>query len=179
MGGKQHRQQRHVGKKPSEALAARTQTSCHVGHLHSTTSFQGAIHRGIPEKGRPGVLYCRPICERNVGSEGSSPSISRRYSQTKLVEREHCMRYRSYINWLIDVICSSTPPEQESGALGCHPIEWPIELKGEPAQDEPAHVDRLLQAAAYRWVPADGCKRRELASSALIKRLLRSKGGML
>ena len=63
--------------------------------------------------------------------------------------------------------------------MACHPIDWPIEEKGEPSIDEPAHIERLLQAASWRWIPADGCERREFIKAAFVKRLLRSKGGLL
>lgn len=67
--------------------------------------------------------------------------------------------------------------------MGCHPIQWPIELVGEPAYDEPTHVTRMLESARWKWVPgvgptSEGCKKRELNRDVLVRRLLRSKGGL-
>jgi len=63
--------------------------------------------------------------------------------------------------------------------MACQPIGWPIEEEGAPSMDEPSHIERLLQAAIWRWVPADGCERRDFTQAAFIQRLLRSKGGLL
>lgn len=89
----------------------------------------------------------------------------------------------------------STPP-QSNGRMGCEPIGWDRAGKGEPPLDMPEHLERIMNNSAWVYEPGrpqaqrtsareeegkDGalCEMNSLTLKGLIKRLLRSRGGLV